>query len=220
MPAFMVPERSQRILLTEIDLDIVAPPGSAVRIIDELVESLDTSEIEAHYDVASDVGRPPFHPKTLVKVAMLALHNKCKVPGAYPHLEFPSSKSLEGHLPAIFLVPSPPTLMRTLTASSIGSLKGTSIRSRPCSYVASALSGFTAQPKAKDATYSMSLASADRWTLSSRHLEIDGIRWRSWDGELQYQLAVLRVSICHIVRGNLHSIFGHLCTLLFYLCTM
>jgi transposase len=75
MPAFMVPERSQRILLTEIDLDVVAPPGSAVRIIDELVESLDTSEIEAHYDVASDVGRPPFHPKTLVKVAMLALHN-------------------------------------------------------------------------------------------------------------------------------------------------
>jgi hypothetical protein len=47
MPAFMVPERSQRILLTEIDLDIAALPGSAVRIIDELVESLDTSEIEA-----------------------------------------------------------------------------------------------------------------------------------------------------------------------------
>jgi transposase len=75
MPAFMVPERSQRILLTEIELDIVAPPGSAVRIIDELVESLDTSEIEAQYDVASDVGRPPFHPKTLVKVALLALHS-------------------------------------------------------------------------------------------------------------------------------------------------
>jgi transposase len=75
MPAFMLPERSQRILLTEVDLDIVAPPGSAVRIIDELVESLDTSKIEAHYDVASDVGRPPFHPKTLVKVALLALHN-------------------------------------------------------------------------------------------------------------------------------------------------
>jgi transposase len=75
MPAFMVPERSQRILLTEVDLDAVAPPGSAVRIIDELVDSLDTSAIEAHYDVASEMGRPPFHPKTLVKVALLALHS-------------------------------------------------------------------------------------------------------------------------------------------------
>jgi len=75
MPAFVVPQRSQRILLTEVDLDTVAPPGSAVRIIDELVDALDTSAIEAHYDVASEVGRPPFHPKTLVKVALLALHN-------------------------------------------------------------------------------------------------------------------------------------------------
>jgi len=75
MPAFMVPERSQRILLTEIDLDTIAPPGSAVRIIDELVDSLDTCKIEAQYDVASDSGRAPFHPKTLVKVALLALHS-------------------------------------------------------------------------------------------------------------------------------------------------
>jgi transposase len=75
MTAFMVPERSQRILLTEIDLDTIAPPGSAVRIIDELVDSLDTSEIEKHFDVASEAGPPPFHPKTLVKVALLALHN-------------------------------------------------------------------------------------------------------------------------------------------------
>ena len=75
MPAFMVPERSQRILLTEIDLDTIAPPGSAVRIIDELVDSLDTSEIEKHYDVAAEAGRSPFHPKTLVKVALLALHS-------------------------------------------------------------------------------------------------------------------------------------------------
>jgi transposase len=75
MPAFMVPERSQRILLTEVDLDTIAPPGSAVRIIDELVDSLDTTAIEAHYDVASDIGRPPFHPKTLLKVALLALQS-------------------------------------------------------------------------------------------------------------------------------------------------
>jgi transposase len=75
MPAFVIPERSQRILLTEVDLDTVAPPGSAVRVIDDLVDFLDTSAIEAHYDVASDTGRPPFHPKTLVKVALLALHS-------------------------------------------------------------------------------------------------------------------------------------------------
>lgn len=75
MPAFRVPERSQRILLTEIELDTIAPPGSAVRIIDELVDALDTSAIEAHYDVVCEVGRPPFHPKTLVKVALLALQS-------------------------------------------------------------------------------------------------------------------------------------------------
>src|ERR1039457_2441949 len=36
------------------------------------------------------------------------------------------------------------------------------------SYVASPCSGFTAQPKASAETYSMSLAGAVRWTLSSR----------------------------------------------------
>jgi transposase len=36
---------------------------------------LDTTAIEAHYEVASDSGRHPFHPKTLLKVALLALHS-------------------------------------------------------------------------------------------------------------------------------------------------
>ena len=75
MPAFIEPNRSQQILLTEVSLDTLAPPGSAVRIINDLLDSLDTSAIEAHYDVASDTGRPPFHPKTLLKVALLALHS-------------------------------------------------------------------------------------------------------------------------------------------------
>jgi len=75
MPAFIEPNRSQQILLTEISLDTVAPPGSAVSIINDLVDSLDTAPIEAHYDVASEIGRPPFHPKTLLKVALLALHS-------------------------------------------------------------------------------------------------------------------------------------------------
>ena len=42
---------------------------------------------------------------------------------------------LTGHQASIdlVLVSAPPALMATFTASSIGSLKGTSIRSRPCS---------------------------------------------------------------------------------------
>ena len=42
---------------------------------------------------------------------------------------------LTGHQVLIFLVlvSAPPAPMATFTASSIGSLKGTSIRSRPCS---------------------------------------------------------------------------------------
>jgi hypothetical protein len=45
------------------------------------------------------------------------------------------SLALTGHQASIFLVwvSAPPVLMATFTASSIGSLKGTSIRSRPCS---------------------------------------------------------------------------------------
>ncbi len=45
------------------------------------------------------------------------------------------SLKLTGHQGSIFLilVSAPPALMATFVASSIGSLKGTSIRSRPCS---------------------------------------------------------------------------------------
>ncbi len=60
---------------TEVDLSTVAPEGSAVHIIDELVDSLDTRAIEESYEVNSENGRPPFHPKTLLKVALLALHS-------------------------------------------------------------------------------------------------------------------------------------------------
>ncbi len=75
MPAFLVPNRAQMLLLTEVDLSTVAPEGSAVHIIDELVDSLDTRAIEESYEVNSENGRPPFHPKTLLKVALLALHS-------------------------------------------------------------------------------------------------------------------------------------------------
>ena len=75
MPAFLIPNRSQMLLLTQVDLSTVALEGSAVRIIDDLVDSLDTRAIEESYEVGSDNGRPPFHPKTLLKVALLAIHS-------------------------------------------------------------------------------------------------------------------------------------------------
>jgi len=40
-----------------------------------LVDSLDTRAIEESYEVDSDNGRPPFYPKTLLKVALFALHS-------------------------------------------------------------------------------------------------------------------------------------------------
>jgi hypothetical protein len=45
-------------------------------------------------------------------------------------------------------------------------------------------------------------------------LQIDGIRWRSWDGELHYELMVLPVSIGYCIGRNLHPNFRHLGILL------
>jgi transposase len=75
MRSFIVPNRKQRLLLTEIDLDSIAPVGSALRYIDELVEMLDTSAIEATYDLESEQGRNPIHPKTFIKVGLYAFYN-------------------------------------------------------------------------------------------------------------------------------------------------
>lgn len=75
MRRFIEPERKQLLLLAHVSLDSVAPVGSAVRTIDELVERLDTSEIEASYDMEAEKGQEPLHPKTLIKVALFALHN-------------------------------------------------------------------------------------------------------------------------------------------------
>lgn len=75
MRSFKVPNRKQLLLLTHVSLDSIAPVGSALRCIDELVEQLDTAEIEKNYDLESEQGREPFHPKTLIKVALYALHN-------------------------------------------------------------------------------------------------------------------------------------------------
>lgn len=75
MRFFIVPDRKQKLLLTEIDLDTVAPLGSALRYIDELVDMFDTSEIEKTYDLESEQGRNPIHPKTYIKVGLYALYN-------------------------------------------------------------------------------------------------------------------------------------------------
>ena len=75
MRSFITPNREQKILLTEIDLDSIAPLGSPLRTIDELVESLNTHEIEKAYDLDSAQGNNPFHPKTFIKVALYAIYN-------------------------------------------------------------------------------------------------------------------------------------------------
>lgn len=75
MSAFIIPNRDQMLLLTQVDLSTVASEGSVVSLINDLIDSLDTGIIEEAYQVESDTGRPAFHPKTLLKVALLALHS-------------------------------------------------------------------------------------------------------------------------------------------------
>jgi len=75
MRKFIVPERDQMLLMAYVNLNSAAPMGSAVRVIDEMVDELDTSEIENTYDLESIVGKNPIHPKTIIKVALYALHN-------------------------------------------------------------------------------------------------------------------------------------------------
>ena len=70
MRSFIEPNRKQKLLLTEIDLESVAPLGSALRYIDELVEMFDTSAIEGTYDLDSEQGRNPIHPKTFIKLGL------------------------------------------------------------------------------------------------------------------------------------------------------
>ncbi|HUV08074.1 MAG TPA: transposase [Spirochaetia bacterium] len=75
MRFFIVPDRKRKLLLTEVDLDTNAPLGSALRYIDELVDMFDTGEIEKTYDIDSEQGRNPIHPKTYIKVGLYALYN-------------------------------------------------------------------------------------------------------------------------------------------------
>ena len=75
MRYFKTPERSQLLLLTNVDLNTAAPIGSAVYAIDKLVDQLDTKEIERTYDLENERGGLPIHPKTIIKLALYAMHN-------------------------------------------------------------------------------------------------------------------------------------------------
>ena len=65
MRSFKEPERYQLLLLTNANLETAAPIGSAVRTIDELAVRLDTSAIEATYDLETERGQNPINPKTM-----------------------------------------------------------------------------------------------------------------------------------------------------------
>src|SRR6056297_1149766 len=92
MRSFVEPERNQLLLLTNVNIESVAPVGSAVRTIDELVEQLDTSKIKGSYDMEAEKGQEPLHPKTLIKVALFALHN-CHLLLENTYTDFISSSS-------------------------------------------------------------------------------------------------------------------------------
>jgi transposase len=62
-------------LFANVDLETIAPIGSVLRVIDEMVDHLDTSDIEKEYDLESPQGQEPIHPKTLIKIALYAMHN-------------------------------------------------------------------------------------------------------------------------------------------------
>lgn len=72
---FKIPERSQLLMFANVDLNSVASPGGVLQTIDTLVDTLDTSAIEAKYDLESDRGASPYHPKTLIKVGLYAMYN-------------------------------------------------------------------------------------------------------------------------------------------------
>jgi len=75
MAQFRIPNRDQLLMLETVDLNSIAPVGSIVYTIDKIVNSLDLSDIEKQYDIKDSMGRPPFHPKTIIKVGLYALHN-------------------------------------------------------------------------------------------------------------------------------------------------
>lgn len=75
MRTFRKGTKEQLVMLETVDLRSAAPMGSTVDIIDKVVDSLDTRKFEEAYNFKSSQGAFPFHPKTLLKVCLLALHS-------------------------------------------------------------------------------------------------------------------------------------------------
>jgi transposase len=75
MKNFRIPDRRQSLLLANVNLDSVAPMGSAVRIINDFIDDLDTTELEKRYAMNVTTGQRPIHPKTFLKVSLFAIHN-------------------------------------------------------------------------------------------------------------------------------------------------
>ena len=75
MRKFIKPQLNQLLMLQTVDLNSIALPGSALYSIDTIVESLDTSDFEAVYDLESSRGNCPIAPKTIIKVCLYALHS-------------------------------------------------------------------------------------------------------------------------------------------------
>ena len=75
MKKFKLPDRRQNLLLANVNLDSVAQVGSAVRIINDFIDDLDTLEMEKRYAMEIMTGQRPIHPKTILKVALFAMHN-------------------------------------------------------------------------------------------------------------------------------------------------
>lgn len=75
MQYFQTPKRDQKLFIENVNFDTIAPQGSPVRVIDEMVDMLDTSEIESHYESKFNWGKNPIHPKTYLKIILFAMHN-------------------------------------------------------------------------------------------------------------------------------------------------
>ena len=61
--------------MVNVDMNSIAPVGGVLQTIDAFVDTLNISKIEKEYDLESDKGAEPIHPKTLLKVGLYAMHN-------------------------------------------------------------------------------------------------------------------------------------------------
>lgn len=75
MRSFKISNRKQLLLLTHVSLDSIAPLGSTLRCIYEMVDQLDTTEIQNNYYLESEQALELCHPKTLIKRPLYSLYN-------------------------------------------------------------------------------------------------------------------------------------------------